>query len=154
MLEERQRNAVLASMGIDVYLLRTRAAQLTQAVEPDDAAAREATRLVVACAQGAGESTHGARLRTLLPLALGIPAARLHWIEADAASELPEPPSAAAYLALGAEMPRALGAHLSTMQQNAATIAAADAPSQSLRDGLSKRALWQALKPLARRLRN
>jgi len=58
-----------------------------------------------------------------------------------------------AYLALGAEMPRALGANLSTMQQMAATIAAADEPRASLRSGLSKRALWQALKPLARQLR-
>jgi hypothetical protein len=33
-----------------------------------------------------------------------------------------------------------------------ALIAAADAPSAALSNGLAKRALWQALKPLARRL--
>ena len=149
MLAEAQRRAVLATMGIDVYLLRARAAPAAAAA----IAHADGARLVVACGRAASASPHGASLRRLLPLALGMPAACLHWIEADASGALPEVPDAPAYLALGAEMPRALGAHLSTVQQKSAAIAAADAPAHSLRDGLSRRALWQALKPLARRLR-
>ena len=48
---------------------------------------------------------------------------------------------------------RALGVHLSTMQQNATAIAAVGEPAALLRDGAAKRALWQALKSVARRLR-
>lgn len=149
MLAEAQRRGMLAEMGIDVYLLRAAA----PAPAAPDKAVGDGAALVVACPTGTAASPHGASLRKVLPFALGIAAERVRWIEADAAGALPEAPDAPGYLALGAEMPRALGAHLSTMQQNAATIAAADAPAHSLRDGLSKRALWQALKPLARRLR-
>jgi hypothetical protein len=155
MLEAGQRRSVLAAMGIDVYLLRGGGVSAT----PDVPAAASAqprkteTALVVACMQDAGSDPGMMRLRGLLPLALGIDAARICWIEADRGGNLPPPPEAGAYLALGAETPRALGAHLSTKQQMSAVIAAADAPALSLRDGLSRRALWQALKPLARQLR-
>ena len=151
MLAEAQRRSVLTAMGIDVYLLRGGTAH-APATTGAGAAPQEAAGLIVACA--GGDEGGSARLRNLLPLALGIEPGRVRWIEADARGNLPEVPNAAAYLALGAAMPRALGAHLSTMQQNSATIAAADDATLSLRDALSKRALWQALKPLARRLRN
>jgi hypothetical protein len=148
---EQQRRELLAAMGIDVYLLRTRAAGQPDA-EPARLADHHGASLVVACATGSSDKAT-ARLRELLPLVLGISAERMLWIGPRSDGELAEVPSAPAYLALGAEMPRALGAHLSTMQQMSATIAAADAPAASLRDGLAKRVLWQALKPLARQLR-
>lgn len=152
MLEPRQRQAMLAAMGIDVYLLRQDASGTADAA-PAAPSAGDDAGLVVACAHRSGDDAHAARLRRLLPLALGVDAARVHWIEADAAGQLAPVPAARAYLALGAEMPRALGVQLSTKQQMSATIAAADGAAASLRDGLSRRALWQALKPLARALR-
>jgi len=151
MLAEAQRRGVLSAMGIDVYLLRGGAAH-AHAATGADAPQQAAAELIVVCARADEGGT--ARLRNLLPLALGVELGRVRWIEADARGNLPEVPNAPAYLALGAAMPRALGANLSTMQQNSATIAAADDATLSLRDSLSKRALWQALKPLARRLRN
>ena len=149
MLAETQRRRLLDVMGIDVYVLR---APPASAATPIFAVAAVNEILVVACARDPGDA-QTARLRAALPLALGIDATRIQWLQASAGGALPPPPAAAAYLALGAEMPRALGVHLSTMQQNSAVIAAADAPSACLRDGLSRRALWQALKPVARRLR-
>lgn len=161
MLDESQRRELLHAMGIDVYLLRgapvapaTRGAALVDSnAAPAAQSAMGEVELVVACAAAAGRDAAATRLRNLLPLALGLPGERIRWMAADADGTLPEPPPARAYLALGAEMPRALGANLSTMQQMSALIAAADEPAASLRDGLSKRVLWQALKPLARQLR-
>ena len=49
---------------------------------------------------------------------------------------------------------RSLGVSLSTMQQNAKTIASIGEPATLLRAAAAKRALWQALKPVARRLRD
>ena len=153
MLDGQQRRQLLGAMGIDVYLLRGATAAPSHAVAgPAGVANDGAIGIVVACSAAALSEPRMARLRTLLPLALGVDAARVAWLAADAKGELPEVPSVPAYLALGSDMPRALGAHLSTMQQMSATIAAADAPTASLRDGLAKRALWQALKPLARRV--
>ena len=162
-LEEAQRRALLHAMGVDVYVLRgagprgaSAAADPIVAAESAPAAppSGDEVDLVVAVSLDAARAVAASRLRNLLPLALGVPAARIRWISADARGALPEPPPARAYLALGADMPRALGANLSTMQQMSATIAAADEPSASLRDGLAKRALWQAFKPLARQLRS
>jgi hypothetical protein len=149
MLHGDERQRLLHAMGIDVYVLR--AAPL--AADTASAAANAgATALVVACARDDARARE--RLRTLLPHALGMPTDAIVWIEPDAAGALPEPPAATAYLALGADMPRALGAQLSTERQMAALIAAADAPSACLSNSLARRALWQALKPLARRLQN
>ena len=155
-LDETQRRALLQAMGIDVYLLR--GGRAGEAAPHDSAgveaaitsAASNEVDLVVASAADSARDAAAQRLRTLLPLAIGVPAERICWITAGAGGALPEPPSAHAYLALGTDMPRALGANLSTMQQMSATIAAADDAAASLRSGLSKRALWQALKPLAR----
>ena len=163
MLEAQQRQALLTAMGIDVYLLRgsahdaaaSGAIAVAGSVPEDAAPPHDGIGLLVACGRaGADDAGRTQRLRALLPLALGVAAQRVRWIEADAAGELDNVLEAPAYLALGAAMPRALGAHLSTMQQMSSTIAAADAPAASLRDGLAKRALWQALKPLARTLRS
>jgi hypothetical protein len=154
-LDETQRRALLQAMGIDVYLLRGgragESAHHSAGVEAAVAsAASNEVDLVVASAADSARDAATQRLRALLPLAIGVPAERIRWIIAGAGGALPEPPAAHAYLALGADMPRALGANLSTMQQMSATIAAADDAAASLGNGLSKRALWQALKPLAR----
>lgn len=157
MLAEAQRLQTLAAMGIDVYLLRTRDAGVpavantafaTDSPVGDSKSALPA--LVVACARSVDADTP--RLRAALPLALGICAARIVWIEPDAAGALASPPSAPAYLALGADLAHALGEQLSTIQQMSAVIAVADAPRACLGNGLARRALWQALKPIARRL--
>ncbi len=162
MLAETQRHDVLAAMGIDVYLLRKRDAgvpaaaaarpDVPEAVAPDAAVPADIV-LVVACSRSVGADPATARLRASLPLALGVAAARIGWIEPGAAGELPAPPAAPAYLALGTELARALGEHLSTKQQMSSVIAVADAPQACLANALAKRALWQALKPVARRLR-
>jgi DNA polymerase III psi subunit len=155
MLAEAQRLQTLAAMGIDVYLLRTRSCAVVGepalSLHAPVAGANAASLAVVfACARGDDADTP--RLRAALPLALGISATRITWIEPDAVGALASPPSAPAYLALGADVARALGAQLSTMQQNSAVIAVADAPRACMSNGLARRALWQALKPIARRL--
>jgi hypothetical protein len=154
MLAETQRQTMLATMGIDVYLVRERGG-IADAAKPAAADLTDATAidLVVACAHAVTAERLTARLRTALPLALGASATRIRWIETDPDGTLAAPPKARAYLALGAELPRALGEHLSTMQQMSTVIAVADAPQACLRDGLAKRALWEALKPIARHLR-
>jgi hypothetical protein len=154
MLAEAQRLQTLAAMGIDVYLLRTQGAAVAGEAALQAQPAADANTLlpalVVACAPGVDE--HTPRLRAALPLALGISAARIVWIEPDVAGALAPPPSPA-YLALGADLARALGEQLSTMQQISAVIAVADAPRACLGNGLARRALWQTLKPIARHLR-
>jgi hypothetical protein len=165
MLAETQRQTLLAAMGIDVYLLRTRDVGSVRGVGRETAkpvqvpsipaadAAQENIALVVACSRCAGDDTHTARLRAALPLVLGISAGRIGWIETDAGGVLAAPPPAPAYLALGSSLARALGEQLSTMQQKSSVIAVADAPQACLGNALAKRALWQALKPIARHLR-
>jgi hypothetical protein len=153
MLAEAQRLQTLAAMGIEVYLLRAHGAAVVgetalQAQAPA-ADANMLPALVVACAADAATP----RLRAALPLALGISTARIVWIEPDAAGAFVSPPPSPAYLALGADLARALGEQLSTMQQMSAVIAVADAPRACLGNGLARRALWQALKPIARHLR-
>ena len=158
MLAEAQRLQTLAAMGIDVYLLRTRGAAVGEAAAeagaPLQAPLADANAgslaLVVACAQSGDADTP--RLRAALPLVLGISATRIVWMEPDAVGALASPPPAPAYLALGADIARALGEQLSTMQQNSAVIAVADSPRACMSRGLARRALWQALKPIARQL--
>ena len=162
MLAEAERRSLLAAMGIDVYLLRQRGAGPTRIVDEEIAepvAAPVASAnpgniaLVVAHSGSAAADSHARLLHSALPLALGIPAARIAWIETDALGAFASPPSAPAYLALGTEPARALGEELSTMQQMSAVIAVADAPHACLASALARRALWQALKPVARHLR-
>ena len=150
MLAETQRSDMLAAMGIDVYLLRAR----TQATaSPATSVAAVDADLVVACALTATASAYAVRLRELLPHTLGIEPSRICWIEADVVGAFASPPSAHAYLLLGAPLLRTFGVHLSTMRQNTVVIAVADEPETSLRNGLAKRALWHVLKPVARCLR-
>lgn len=159
MLADAQQLQTLAAMGIDVYLLRTSSVCTASSIENEAApppmsveqSLSDGVALIVACAHGA--DPRGAYLRRALPLALGIASSRIVWIEPDASGKLAVPQAAAAYLALGAELARALGEQLSTMQQMSSVIAVADAPHACLDNGLARRALWQALKPIARHLR-
>jgi hypothetical protein len=137
MLAEATRLSMLQAMGIEVYRLRAVAA-------PVHLRAHDAKIVVV----GAADAVP-ARLRMQLPGALGVAAERVHWYDVGASV----PDDAAGYVVIGTEAARALGVQLSTMQQNTAIIAATAEPAALLPDGAAKRALWQVLKPVARRLR-
>jgi hypothetical protein len=142
-------------MGIDVYALRAPAQTLrtgsTASTHPGPLPS--ATQLVVVCAHGVRGAAHLTRLFAQLPQTLGIASAAVAWLEADVHGALAAPPGAPAYLVLGADMARALGVHLSTMQQNTSAIAVTSEPSRLPGSAMEKRALWQVLKPLARQLR-
>jgi hypothetical protein len=142
MLAEAQRRELLSAMGVDVYVLRTANAELAQV---------EASRdwLVVAASADTQKSTQCTQLRKTLPAMLGIPAERVHWM----AVETKEIPDAAAYLVLGAALAREFGANLPAAKQQSAVIAVADEPAASFTGAMAKRALWQSLKPIARRAR-
>ena len=148
---------MLMAMGVDVYALRSRTVAddaLTQSVTTSTSALAEVAtppRVVVVCAHGVRRDVRLARLLAQLPRALGVDA--VYWLETDAQGRLAAPPSAPAYLVFGAAMARALGVHLSTMQQSSSTIAVTADPAQLPGSAAVKRALWQALKPLAKRLR-
>jgi hypothetical protein len=138
-----QRQRMLAAMGIDVYELRGAKA----------AAPAAPRRAVFVAAHGVRGDARLARLIARLPAALGAAPAQIAWLEADAGGALPPPPGPQAYLVFGAAMARALGAQLSTIEQNACVIAVTAEPRDLPGGVAGKRALWQALKPLARHLR-
>jgi len=140
MLAEAQRLSLLQAMGIDTYCLRK-----ADAVVP-----ARAEGIVDAVVVIGKRNAISLRLHAQLPRALGVAAERVQWCDV-AAAHLPE--NAAAYVVIGTEAARALGVQLSTMQQNATVIAATAEPPALLSDGAAKRALWQILKPVARRLR-
>jgi len=139
MLVEAQRMSMLQAMGIDVYRRRAPSALPTAG-----AAAR--THAIVVVAENAGVP---AQFRMQLPRALGIAAQCVHWCDVVATMA----DDATGYVAIGTQAARALGTQLSTMQQNRSVIATtAEAPAL-FSSGAAKRALWQTLKPVARRLR-
>jgi hypothetical protein len=147
----------LEAMGIDVYALRvgkiTRPdVVLVEATQNRAAEARAVRRLIVVCAQGVRSDVRLARWFKYLPQTFGIGAGAIEWLEADASGALASAEEAPAYLVLGAAMARALGVQLSTMQQSTATIAVSADPARLPGGAADKRALWQALKPIARRL--
>lgn len=149
MLADSQRRDMLAAMGIDVYVLRgarTAHADAATAITADE-------WLIVAASDAVMKSTQCAQLRKSLPSIIGLAPDRIRWLAADAENSFDAVPTANAYLVLGASLARSLGAHLSATQQNAAVIAVADEPSLSFGSAMSKRALWQTLKPIARRAR-
>ena len=149
MLAESQRGQMLAAMGIDVYVLRgAQAGRAESGVAVSDGA-----WLIVAASDVAMKSTQCAQLRKSLPTMIGLADDRVRWIAADAANAFDSVPSANAYLVLGAALARSLGAQLSATQQNSAVIAVADEPAISFGTAMAKRALWQTLKPIARRAR-
>ena len=153
---DASRLRLLEAMGVDVYALRAReepqpAGQTQQS--RDDSDGVQALRVAVVCAKGVRADARLARLFTHLPQIFGTPAETLVWLDAGADGELAAAAEAQAYLVFGATMARALGAQLSTRQQSTATIAVTAEPAQLPGGAADKRALWQALKPIARRLR-
>ena len=146
MLTEAQRRQALAAMGIDVYVVRT-------AVAVSSALAATDTDVVVVCTPAVAQAKATQCLRRALPLALRCASTRIVWISIAEDGAMGPVPYAAAYLALGQTLTHALAEHVSTAQPNDAVIAVADEPAVGLRDALSRRALWQILKPIARALR-
>jgi hypothetical protein len=139
---------MLEAMGVEVYALRVRASAPAASIAPGTA-----PRLAVVCARGVRAEARLACLFKHLPQTFAIAAEAIQWIEADANGELRAAPQAPACLVIGGAMARALGAQMSTAQQNSATIAVTAEPAQLPGSAADKRALWQALKPIARRLR-
>ena len=140
MLADAQRLSTLQAIGIDVFRLRAMPAANVigeSAIEP--------ARVVVVCRSDAVPR----RFLAQLPSALGIPPGCVLCCEPGAAV----PEEAAAYVVIGTEAARALGVQLSTMQQTTSMIAATAEPAALLQGATAKRALWQSLKPVARRLR-
>jgi DNA polymerase III psi subunit len=157
MLDEGSRLAVLAAIGIDVYRLRAADAQedvSRAAALAEHSAVAEPARLVVASIHGAGRNENLARLLPQLLRSVGVADAAVRRIETAPDGSLSALPEAPAYLMIGAAAARACSAHLSIERQNTLMLVVIDAePAMALRDVAAKRALWQQLKPLARRLR-
>jgi hypothetical protein len=133
MLAEARRCELLAAIGIDRYLRRAAAAPIG---------------LVVVCERTELEGESARRLQRWLPAAIGLAAHQIRWLAADGA-RLPPLPPARALLVLGERLAPLAARSLRTEL----ACAVADAPAASLRDAMTKRALWQALKPIARCLR-
>jgi hypothetical protein len=153
---DAQRLRLLEAMGIDVYALRAHDAVPVRAAVSTTNASGEAqaqTRLAIVCASGVRRDARLARLFAQLPQTVGVAAGAIEWLEADANGELAGAGDVPAYLVLGAAMARALGVQLSTMQQSTVTIAVTADPAQLPGAAADKRALWQTLKPIVRRLR-
>ncbi len=147
---------MLEAMGVDVYALRARVADAPAPTAQDreaDPQPGQSPRLLLVCARGVRGDARLARLFKHLPQTFGIAAGALDWLEADASGELAGAAEAAAYLVFGAAMARALGVQLSTVQQSTAIIAVTADPARLPGSAADKRALWQAFKPIARRLR-
>ena len=158
MPDEGRRLQVLAAMGVDVYQLRGARDAASAAVTVPPAGAGEnagaaCVDLVAACAHSARADLKLARLFAQLPRALGVAAARLAWVEMPADGTLPALSDVPCYLFIGSAIARAGAAQLSLTQQNQATIAVCAEPQELLAGPPARRALWQVIKPLARRLR-
>jgi hypothetical protein len=162
---DARRAGLLAAMGVEVYRLRAldakTLASVPAATQPIDAAPAAndapvdstAPRVLIVCAAGQRRDGRLASLFAQLPRALGAPAAAVGWCEASADGAVAPPVDARAYLVFGTAMARALGAQLSTAQQQASVIAVTGEPAQLPGGAVGKRALWQVLKPVARALR-
>jgi len=158
MLDEGRRLQVLAAMGVDVYKLRATGGVAPVAAPGLAAGGREtigaaAANVVAVCASCIGAELRLARLFAQLPRALGANAARLTWIELAADGAAPALPDVPCYLFVGSATARVCAAQLSLTQQNQATIAVCAEPQELLAGAPARRALWHAIKPLARRLR-
>ena len=172
MLDEAGRLDMLAALGIDVYHLRAAdeapipaaaAARAPASVTPTRLAAAAGSaqaarsdapaRLVVACAAGVRRDARLARHIGQVVRALGVDDAAVAWAESAPDGSFTALPLVDAYLMLGSSAARHGAALLPIERQNSATIVVAPEPGELLRDRASRRALWQMLKPLARRLR-
>ena len=136
MLAEARRRELLGALGIDLYV-------------PRGVPAAGRAALVVICAEAGTRSSGGQHLRRVLPSALGVDASRIVWVAQEEAAL----PPAAACVVFGALPAGAHDAQLSTMRQNGGMIVRAEQADVCLANPGAKRALWQALKPVARHLR-
>jgi len=163
MLDEGRRLQVLAAMGVDVYQLRGVRDAASALAPPVSAEVQESVdgavagagsvSVVAVCARGVRAELQLARLFASIPRALGVEASRLTWIEMEADGTLPALADVPCYLFVGSATARACAAQLSLTQQNEATIAVSAEPQDLLAGPPARRALWQTIKPLARRLR-
>ena len=154
MLDDGRRRELLAAIGIDVYCLRGTVGAVEEA-RPDYGAApaTAAARAVIACPESVRHDARLARQLAQLVRALGLDAAEAAWVETDGDSLNSALPEVSCYLMLGAAAARACSAQLSLAQQSAATLALAGEAAAAFGDAASRRALWQTLKPVVRRLR-
>ena len=159
MLDDDSRLEILAAIGVDVYRLRA----VTGIGTNEPAAAKQGTagrhenaapRLAIACDNGVRLDPRCVRLFAQIARALDVADSSIAWIDITADRELTALPDVPAWLMIGAAAARNCSAHLSLAQQGAVTIAVAAEPSDLGRGAAARRALWQALKPIARRLRS
>jgi len=147
-----QRQQYLQAMGVTLYRRRGAMAAVAAApmervasAEPAFASESAAPALVMV-----GRREDRAHAGIVLQ-ALGVQESAVQWIDAVAEKLSALPPDATAFLAIGEAMARPLGAELSTELQQRACIGVTTSPAQ-WRSASGKRALWQVLKPLRRRL--
>jgi hypothetical protein len=160
-LDDGRRLELLAAIGIEVYRLRAApdagARAPLQSVSPQPGellpAAEGSPRLVIACPDTVRRAPGFARATAHLVRALGVQESIVRWIDTapGGVSALPDVP---AYLMIGPAAARACSAHLSIEQQNSATIAVSAEAADLFSNAAARRATWQALKPLVRRLRS
>ena len=161
---DARRLAMLEAMGVEVLALRTLSdahahenARAVDVVAAETAPASKSASVdsavvCMVCRHGVRKDARLARLFVQIARALALAPAAIDWLEADTAGTLPAPREVAAYLVLGAAIAPAMGAQLSTAQQNAAVIAVSADIADLPGGAAGKRALWQVLKPIARRL--
>jgi len=147
-LPDGERLRRLDAMGVRVYRLRTTSPRADEPVaanaEPATAATR--VRLLVVCDE-ARTPALDAIVRTL-----AVADAAIGWCTPRGGKLDGLDLDASAYLVLGEHLARVLGAELPTTAQQQAAIVVVAAPSALRGDAMAKRLLWQALKPLKRRL--
>jgi len=147
-----QRQQFLEAMGVTLYRRRGAVAAVP-AMSMDVVTSAEpvfATDSAMPALVMVGRREDRVRAAVVLQ-ALAIKESAVQWIDATAEKLSALPPEAAAFIAIGEAMARPLGAELSTELQQRAYIVVTAAPSQ-WRGASGKRALWQVLKPLRRRL--
>lgn len=153
MLAEAERQQYLHAMNIDVYVLRARVAMGAEAKTDSSVTTIDAAhpRLIIVY-ERADVNMHE-RQHAQIARSLGVTAAQIEWLDADAAQRECSSSMPQVWLVLGEHLLQVLDQQLSTQQQNALVIAVVPALPHAMLDGARKRALWQALKPLARALR-
>ncbi|MDC8011144.1 hypothetical protein [Tahibacter soli] len=138
----------LDAMGVRVYRLRSATPRAGEPASPAaDAAANAAGVRLLVVSDEARTPAADAIVRTL-----GVADAAIGWCVARGGKLDALDLDAGAYLVLGEHLARVLGAELPTATQQRASIVVAAAPSALRGDAMAKRLLWQALKPLKRRL--
>ena len=146
---DRERLRRLDAMGVRVYRLRPapgeRAAAALQQPASEDAG-QQGVRLLIVCDEQRSPALDA------IVRAIGLPEPQLGWCAPRGGRLEGLDLDAGAYLVLGQHLARALGAELPTEQQQRAGVTVVSAPSELRGNAMAKRLLWQALRPLKRRL--